>query len=42
MGTGATMGACFASMWVVSIYQMWFSKTPWPVLQREGGETSLG
>ena len=31
MGTGATMGVCFASTWVVSIYQMWFSKTPRPV-----------
>ena len=34
MGGGALMGMCFAFMWVVSMYQMWFSKTPAAVMQR--------
>lgn len=33
---GAVMGLCFAFMWVVSMYQLWFSPTPAPVAQREG------
>jgi hypothetical protein len=33
---GALLAACFAFMWVVSLYQMWFSKQPKPVLQRTG------
>ena len=28
MAGGALMGLCFAFMWFVSIYQMWFQKTP--------------
>ncbi len=31
---GAIMGMCFAFMWVVTMYQMWFSRTPRPVLDR--------
>ena len=38
MGAGAAMGMCFAFMWVVSMYQMWFSKTPPVVEQRGGGD----
>jgi hypothetical protein len=34
MGGGGLMGLCFASMWVVSMYQMWFSKTPAAVMER--------
>lgn len=34
MGAGAAMGASFAFMWAVSMYQMWFSRTPSPVLHR--------
>lgn len=34
MGAGAAMGASFAFMWAVSIYQMWFSRTPSPVAHR--------
>ena len=37
MGAGAMMGMCFAFMWAVTMYQLWFSKTPEPVVQREGG-----
>ena len=41
MGAGAAMGLCFAFMWVVSMYQMWFSKTPPVVEQRGGGDIPL-
>ena len=34
MASGGVMGMSFALMWVVSIYQMWFGKTPPPVAQR--------
>ena len=34
MAGGGLMGLCFAFMWVVSMYQMWFSKTPPAVMQR--------
>ena len=34
MAGGGLMGLCFALMWVVSMYQMWFSKTPAAVMQR--------
>lgn len=36
--SGTIMGLCFAFMWVVSMYQMWFSRTPAKVAQREGGD----
>jgi len=39
MGAGAVMGLCFAFMWVVTMYQLWFSKTPAPVSRRQGGDT---
>ena len=32
---GAVMGLSFAFMWGVSMYQLWFSRTPSPVAQRE-------
>jgi hypothetical protein len=38
MGAGALMGLCFAFMWVVSMYQLWFSATPTPIAQRESGD----
>jgi hypothetical protein len=41
MGAGAVMGMCFAFIWVVSMYQMWFSKTPPLVEQRGGGDIPL-
>jgi hypothetical protein len=41
MGAGAAMGMCFAFMWAVSMYQMWFSKTPPVVEQRGGGDIPL-
>ena len=35
---GALLAGCFAFMALVSLYQMWFSKLPEPVLQRTGGD----
>jgi hypothetical protein len=35
MFAGATMGLCFALMWVVSMYQLWVSPKPAKVAQRE-------
>ena len=35
---GALLAACFAFMWLVALYQMWFSKLPKPVLERAGGD----
>lgn len=37
---GALMGLSFAFMWVVSMYQMWFSHPPSVVVQRQAGETT--
>ena len=34
MGAGAIMGLSFAFMWVVSMYQIWFSRVPRAVKQR--------
>ncbi len=36
IGGGALMAACFAFMWVVTMYQMWFSRPPRMVLERSG------
>ncbi|MBI4291588.1 MAG: hypothetical protein HY661_08925 [Betaproteobacteria bacterium] len=41
MFAGMVQGLCFAFMWVVSMYQMWFAATPAPVTTRETAETSL-
>ena len=38
MGAGAIQGLCFAFMWVVSMYQLWFSGTPDAVKRRHGVE----
>jgi hypothetical protein len=38
MASGGVMGMSFANMWMVSMYQMWFGKTPSPVEQRSGGD----
>jgi len=37
---GALMGLSFAFMWVVSMYQMWFTRPPSVVMQRQEGETT--
>jgi len=40
MVSGAVMGLSFAFMWVVSMYQMWFSRPPSAVSQRQRGEST--
>jgi hypothetical protein len=35
--SGMLMAACFAFMWLVSLYQMWFSRLPKLVIERVGG-----
>jgi hypothetical protein len=42
MAAGTVMGMCFGFMWVVSMYQLWFSRTPSAVTQRSDGEVSVG
>jgi uncharacterized membrane protein YjjP (DUF1212 family) len=37
IAAGALLAACFAFMWLVSLYQMWFSTAPEAVMEREGG-----
>ena len=36
MASGGIMGASFATMWFISMYQMWFSGTPEAVAARHG------
>lgn len=38
MASGAMMAMSFAFMWVVSMYQMWYGKTPSPVEERAAGD----
>lgn len=38
---GAGMAMSFVYMWVVSMYQLWFSATPEVVTQREGADTRV-
>jgi hypothetical protein len=44
IGAGAMMAACFAFMWVTTMYQMWFHNPPEVILERLGGDVpaSLG
>jgi hypothetical protein len=39
---GALMALSFTFMWVVSMYQMWFSKTPEMVVERRKRDSSVG
>ncbi len=39
MAAGGVQGLCFAVMWAISMYQMWFSGTPDAVAKRHGEET---
>ncbi len=41
MAAGAMLGVCFATMWVISMYQMWIGRVPAAVLQRVGGDTRV-
>jgi hypothetical protein len=38
IGGGMVMGLSFAFMWVVTMYQLWFSKPPPMILERSGGD----
>jgi hypothetical protein len=35
---GALMASCFAFMWLITVYQMWFSSTPAIVARRDAGD----
>jgi hypothetical protein len=41
MFAGAVMALCFASMWVVTMYQLWFSPPPSMVAQRQSGDIPI-
>jgi hypothetical protein len=41
IGAGGVMGMCFALMWLVTVYQLWFSPTPSPVAQRERADVPV-
>ena len=41
MAAGALMALSFGTMWFVSMYQMWFSKTPEPVTERGGTKPTI-
>jgi len=40
IGGGALMGLSFAFMWLVTMYQLWFSRPPLAVRARAGGDIS--
>jgi len=41
MAAGALMAACFAVMWVTSIYQMWLANPPDAILRRKTGDIPI-
>lgn len=41
IGAGMLMAGCFAIMWLVTLWQMWFSKPPAAILNRMGGDIPL-
>ena len=41
IGAGMLMAGCFAIMWLVTMWQMWFSKPPAAILNRMGGDIPL-
>ena len=41
IGAGVVMAACFAAMWLTTLYQMWLSKPPEAILRRMGGDIPL-
>jgi hypothetical protein len=42
MLAGALMALCFAIMWVVTMYQLWFSPPPEVVIKRPGADIPVG
>jgi hypothetical protein len=41
IAAGMVMAACFAVMWLITLYQMWLMKPPEAVLRRMGGDIPL-
>ena len=41
LGAGGVMGMCFAFMWLVTMYQLWFSPVPSPVAYREHADVPV-
>ncbi len=41
MAAGGVMGISFATMWFISMYQMWIGGTPAPVRQRKEGDAPV-
>jgi hypothetical protein len=41
IAAGMLMAACFAFMWLVTMYQLWFKTTPSAVAQREQPESTM-
>ncbi len=41
IGAGAMMGTCFACMWLITIYQLWFAPPPAMVRERSGDIISI-
>ena len=41
MAAGGLMALCFTAMWVIAMYQLWFSRTPPEVILRQGASTTL-
>ena len=41
MAAGAVMGLCFAVMWLVSMYQLWFARVPSSIAQRRPGDARV-
>jgi hypothetical protein len=41
MFAGGLMASCFAFMWVVTMYQMWFSSPPPKVIERTGADVAV-
>ena len=39
---GMVMAACFAFMWLVTMYQLWFKPTPSAIAQRDPERTVIG
>jgi hypothetical protein len=41
IGSGALMASCFALMWVVTMYQLWFSPPPSVIVERKRADVAI-